>query len=34
MSEIVKVLLVNGSSRNNGCTVRALKEVADTLESD
>lgn len=28
----MKVLIVNGSSRNNGCTARALKEVADTLE--
>jgi len=28
------VLLINGSPRKNGCTARALKEVADTLESE
>ncbi len=27
-----KVLLINGSPRADGCTARALKEVADTLE--
>lgn len=30
----MKVMLINGSPRNNGCTARALKEVADTLESE
>ena len=30
----MKVMLVNGSSRNNGCTARALKEVVDTLENE
>ena len=29
----MKVLLLNGSPRHNGCTARALKEVADTLNS-
>ena len=28
----MKVLLVNGSPRPNGCTARALKEVSDELE--
>ena len=28
----VKVLLLNGSSRPNGCTYTALREAADTLE--
>lgn len=28
----MKVLLVNGSPHKNGCTARALREVADTLE--
>ena len=28
-----KVLLINGSPHENGCTYRALKEVADTLTS-
>ena len=28
----MKVLLINGSPRKNGCTARALREVADTLE--
>ena len=28
----MKVLLVNGSSRPNGCTAVALKAVADALE--
>ena len=28
----MKVLLVNGSLRENGCTNRALKEVAGALE--
>lgn len=30
----MKVLLLNGSSRVNGCTYTALKEVADTLENE
>ena len=30
----MKVMLVNGSSRNNGCTARALREVAETLEKE
>ena len=30
----MKVLLLNGSSRPNGCTYTALREVADTLEHD
>ena len=30
----MKVLLVNGSSRNNGCTATALKQVASTLEAE
>lgn len=30
----MKVLLVNGSSRSNGCTARALKEVASALEGE
>ena len=30
----MKVLLINGSPRKNGCTARALKEVAVTLESE
>ena len=29
-----KVLLINGSPRANGCTARALKEVADTLHGE
>ncbi len=28
----MKVLLINGSPHGNGCTARALREVADTLE--
>ena len=28
------VLLINGSPRKNGCTARALREVADTLQSE
>ncbi|MCD7769957.1 MAG: flavodoxin family protein, partial [Oscillospiraceae bacterium] len=28
----MKVLLINGSPHRNGCTARALREVADTLE--
>ncbi len=30
----MKVMLVNGSSRENGCTARALAEVARTLEAE
>ena len=30
----MKVLLVNGSSRENGCTDRALKEVAKALNAE
>ncbi|MDY3984674.1 flavodoxin family protein [Dysosmobacter sp.] len=30
----MKVLLLNGSSRPNGCTYTALRKVADTLEHD
>ena len=30
----MKVLIINGSPRPNGCTARALKEVADTLEKE
>lgn len=30
----MKVLLINGSPRINGCTARALKEVVDTLENN
>ena len=30
----MKVLLLNGSSRENGCTYTALKEVADSLEKE
>ncbi len=30
----MKVLLINGSPRENGNTARALKEVADTLAAD
>ena len=30
----MKVLLINGSPRENGNTARALKEVADTLVSE
>ncbi|MBQ9824633.1 MAG: flavodoxin family protein [Solobacterium sp.] len=30
----MKVLLINGSPKPNGCTARALKEVADTLEKE
>ena len=30
----MKVLLLNGSSRPNGCTYTALREVADKLEHD
>ena len=29
-----KVLLINGSPRANGCTARALKEIADTLHGE
>lgn len=28
----MNVLLLNGSPRPNGCTARALREVADTLK--
>ena len=27
----MKILLINGSSRPNGCTYTALREIADTL---
>ena len=30
----MKVLLINGSPREHGCTDRALQEVADTLEAN
>ena len=30
----MKVLLINGSSREHGCTYTALKEVADSLEKN
>ena len=30
----MKVLLINGSPNEKGCTWRALKEVADTLEKE
>ena len=30
----MKVLLINGSPRKNGCTARALREVAETLEKE
>lgn len=30
----MKVLLINGSPREDGCTKRALKEVIDTLETE
>lgn len=30
----MKVLLVNGSARVNGCTARALREVSETLEKE
>ena len=30
----MKVLIINGSPRPNGCTARALSEVADTLEKE
>lgn len=30
----MKVLLINGSTRKNGCTYTALSEVADTLNKD
>ena len=30
----MKVLLVNGSPRENGNTARALKEVADTIVAE
>ena len=30
----MKVLLINGSPRENGCTYTALKEAADTLEKN
>jgi len=30
----MKALLINGSPKPNGCTARALKEVADTLEKE
>ena len=30
----MKVLLINGSPRENGCTYTALREVADTLEKN
>lgn len=33
-SEKMKVLLLNGSGRANGCTYTALREVADTLEAE
>ena len=29
----MKILLINGSSRPNGCTYTALREITDTLES-
>lgn len=29
-----KILLINGSPRANGCTARALKEIADTLHGE
>ena len=29
----MKILLINGSSRPNGCTYTALREIADTLEA-
>jgi multimeric flavodoxin WrbA len=31
---MMKVLLINGSPEANGCTWRALKEIADTLEAE
>ena len=30
----MNVLLLNGSPRPNGCTARALREVADTLQAE
>ena len=30
----MRVLIINGSGRTNGCTARALKEVADALQAD
>lgn len=30
----MKVLILNGSPRSNGCTARALKEVEETLNND
>ena len=30
----MKVLLVNGSPHQNGCTYTALQEIADTLQSE
>ena len=30
----MKVLILNGSPRKNGCTARALREVADTLRQE
>ena len=30
----MKVLLVNGSSRENGCTSMALKEIKKSLEEE
>lgn len=30
----MKVILVNGSSRPDGCTARALKEISDTLNAE
>ncbi|MBR1737692.1 MAG: flavodoxin family protein [Firmicutes bacterium] len=30
----MKILLINGSPRANGCIGRALKEISDTLKSD
>ncbi len=29
-----RVLIINGSPNKNGCTARALKEIADTLHTD
>ena len=29
-----KVLLINGSPKEKGCTYTALKEIADTLAND
>ena len=30
----MKVILINGSPRENGCTARALKEISSTLEQE